>query len=81
VRFGANPEAKCPDRPCREGEQNGEGYLRDVGIKFLRDIGEHEYHQKEVEGVERPAEEACSDDVLLLTGPTGQSCNLHEEPP
>ena len=38
----------------------------DVGMKFLRDVREHEHHEKEVEGVERPAKEACRDDVLLL---------------
>ena len=45
--------------------------------EFLRDVLEHEHHEEEIEGVERPAEKARCDDVLLLAGPARKRFDAH----
>jgi hypothetical protein len=64
-------------RPHRQGQEDGDRDVRDVGVKFLGNIFQHEHQKKKVEGVERPAEETRGDDVLLFARPAGQCCNCH----
>ena len=71
------PEEKGSDRPHRERQQDGEGNFGNRGIEFLCDVLEHEHQEEEVEGVERPTEEARDDDAPLFACPPAQGREPH----
>ncbi len=70
-------EDEGAQRPHRQRQQNGPGDGADIGVEFLRDVLEHEHHQEEIERIERPAEKARRDDMLLLAGPAGKRRDCH----
>jgi hypothetical protein len=46
-------------------------------VEFGGDVLEHEHQEEEVEGIERPAQEARGHDVPLIAVPTGKCFKAH----
>ncbi len=69
------------DRPHRQGQQNGEGYVGDLRAELLSDVLEDEHQEKKVESIERPSQECRRDDVFLVAGPALKRSNAHGRPP
>ena len=63
--LGQPAEEEGADRPRCERQEDAFGDRLHVGAELLGDGREHEHHQEEVEGVERPAEIARPDRAAL----------------
>ncbi len=68
VFFGHRAEEECADRAHGEGPEDGFFDLLAAGVEVGGDGGEAEGEEEEVEGVERPAEEAGGEGVALGWG-------------
>jgi hypothetical protein len=62
----------CPDRPRGEREHDRHAHRLDVGRELMGDVLEHKDEQKEIEGIERPAEIARQHRAALFRGQTAQ---------
>jgi hypothetical protein len=67
--IGETPESKRTDRARGQGQKHRVGYVFDIYVERRRDVLEHEHHQKEIEGVQRPAEISGYHDILLASRP------------
>jgi hypothetical protein len=78
---GRAPEQIGADRPHRQGQQNGESDLGNIGAEFLGDVLEDEHQKEKIKSVQRPPQEACGNDVPLFAGPARQRGNVHDHSP
>jgi hypothetical protein len=70
VRLGANAaENECAQRPAGERQHDCERDLAFLHPEFVGHVLQNENQQKEVERIERPAQVACDDYILLRRRP------------
>ena len=77
IAVGEPAEHKGADGTRGERERRCDGHRRHTRAELPGDVRLHQQNEKEIEGVERPAEIARQDDVFLLRGPAFEGGEGH----
>jgi hypothetical protein len=63
------PKDKGANRTCCQCQKHSLGNILYVDFKRRRNVPEHEHHEKEIEGVQRPAKVRGHNDIFLTFSP------------